>query len=101
MAANLWLSVFWLTLGVVVGALAAAARLDRAGAASGGSRPLASRAWAKVGVGAVAALLGGWLGVLVFGRLFSTATAVWVSALCAALLPWLMQRDWRRVGRSG
>ena len=94
--ANLWLSLAWLVVGAIIGALAAAARLERAAAAAGAPRPLASRVWVKVAIGALAAVAGGWLGVVVFGRLFSTATALWVSALCAMLLPWLLQRGYRR-----
>jgi len=98
--ANLWLSLVWLAAGAVIGALAAAARLERIGAARRAPRPLVSRVWVKIAIGALAALLGGWLGVLVFGRLFSTATALWVSALCATLLPVLMQRPWRRAAKA-
>jgi hypothetical protein len=94
--ANLWLSLLWLVVGAIIGALAAAARLERADVGAVAPRPLASRAWVKVAIGAVAAVVGGWLGIVVFGRLFSTATALWVSALCAMLLPWLLQRGYRR-----
>lgn len=76
------LSLFWLGIGVVVGALALGARL----------RPAAwgRRGWIVVlGIAAAAALVGGWLGTLVFGRYFGTATALWVSVLVAAATPWI------------
>ncbi len=98
--ATLWLALTWLALGVLVGALATAARLDGVGDAESAQRPLVSRAWAKIAIGALAGLLGGWLGVVVFGRLYSVATALWVSALCAVALPWLAQRGWRRAPKA-
>ena len=78
------LSLIWLALGVIVGALALAARL----------RPASwgRRGWLLLlGVGALAALLGGWLGALLLGRLFGTPTALWV-AILAVLLAWLVAR---------
>jgi len=43
-----------------------------------------------LGLGALATLLGGWLGTLVFGTLFATATAIWLAVLGVALLPRLI-----------
>jgi hypothetical protein len=40
----------------------------------------------------LAALLGGWLGTLLWGRLFGTPTALWVAVLVVALGPWLFTR---------
>ena len=74
------LSIFWLFVGLLIGALANAA----------GLRPMA---WVRggrlgmLGIGALVALLGGWLGTWLFGTLFATATAVWVAVLVVALLP--------------
>jgi len=52
----------------------------------------------------LAAQLGGWLGVLLLGRLFATADALWVAVLIVALGPWLIER-WRmrtrRVAQHG
>ncbi len=78
------LSLIWLALGVVLGALALAARL----------RPSSwgHRGWLIVlGVGALAGLLGGWIGALLLGRLFGTPVALWV-AILAVVLPWLVER---------
>lgn len=78
------LSLIWLALGVVLGGLALAARL----------RPASwgRRAWLIVlGVGALAGLLGGWIGALLLGRLFGTPVALWVAVL-AVFLPWLVER---------
>ncbi len=83
------LSLFWFALGILIGALANAARLrpsswDRQG-------------WLlMLGVGALAALLGGWLGVLLLERNVATAMALWV-AVFGVTLPWLVKREWFRV----
>ena len=77
-------SVLWLALGVVVGALALAARL----------RPAAwgRQGWLMLlGVGALAALLGGWLGTLLLGKMFGTPEALWI-AILAVVLPRLLER---------
>jgi hypothetical protein len=77
------LSLFWLFVGLLIGALANAA----------GLRPVT---WVHrgrlgmLGLGALVALLGGWLGTLLFGALFATATAIWVAVLGVALLPRLI-----------
>jgi len=46
-----------------------------------------------LGVGALAALTGGWLGVLLLERNVATAMALWVAVLGIAL-PWLVTREW-------
>ena len=78
------LSALWIMLGGGIGALALAARLRPASWGRRGGLGL-------VGVGALAALLGGWLGTLLLGRLFGTLTALWVSIL-AVVLVWLLER---------
>lgn len=83
------LSLIWLGVGFVVGALALGARL----------RPAAwgRYGWlAVLGIGAAAGLAGGWLGALLFGRFFGTATALWVSVLVVAATPWLVGQWVRR-----
>lgn len=73
------LSFLWLLVGALIGVLANAAKL----------RP----AWVRggrvgmLGLGALLALLGGLVGTLLFGTLFATATAIWISVLGVALLP--------------
>jgi uncharacterized membrane protein YeaQ/YmgE (transglycosylase-associated protein family) len=82
------LSLFWLLLGLLIGALALAARLCPAS--------WGRRGWlVTLGVGASAALLGGWIGTLLLGRLFGTPTALWV-AILVIFLTWLMERFRRR-----
>jgi len=44
-----------------------------------------------LGVGALAALLGGWLGVLLLERNIATAVVLWMAAL-GITLPWLVTR---------
>jgi hypothetical protein len=80
----LLLSLIWLALGLVVGALGLAARL----------RPSSWGRWGwlmLLGVGALGGLLGGWLGTLLFGKLFGTPVALWVAVL-AVFLSWLVAR---------
>jgi len=77
------LSLFWLLIGLFIGALAIAAKLRPAAWVSGGRL-------AMLGLGMLTALLGGWLGTWLFGPLFATATAVWVAVLGVTLLPWLI-----------
>jgi len=82
------LSVLWIVLGILIGALANAARL----------RP---SSWGRLGwllmldVGALAALAGGWLGVLLLERNVATAMALWVAVL-GITLPWLVTREWSK-----
>ena len=83
------LSLIWFVLGILIGALANAARL----------RPSSwdRRGWLlMLGVGALAALLGGWFGVLLLERTVATAMALWV-AVFGVTLPWLVKREWFRV----
>ena len=81
------LSLIWLGLGLLIGALALAARLCPA-------------SWGRLGwlwmlvLGALAAQIGGWLGTLLMGRLYGTADALWVAALLVVVVPWLLAR-WR------
>ena len=86
------LSLVWLVLGLLMAALALAARL----------RPASwgRRGWLMLlGVGALAALLGGWLGALLLGRLFGTPAALWV-AILAVCLSWLVERLRASRGRA-
>ncbi len=79
------LSLLWLLVGLVVGALGLAARL----------RPAS---WTRYGwlrllaLGAVAGLLGGWLGAFFFGRYFGTPTSLWVAVLAVAAAPLVVAR---------
>lgn len=77
------LSLLWLLLGLLIGALANAAKLRPAAWARGGRLGM-------LGLGALVALLGGWLGTWLLGSLFATATAIWVAVLGVALLPRLI-----------
>jgi uncharacterized membrane protein YeaQ/YmgE (transglycosylase-associated protein family) len=82
------LSSVWFVLGILIGALANAARL----------RPASWDRHGRLlmpGVGALAALLGGWLGVLLLERNVATAMALWISVL-GVTLPWLVTREWFR-----
>ncbi len=74
------LSLFWLLMGLLIGALANLAKLRLA--------PWGSYGWLVVlGISLLAALLGGWLGSLLLGRYVATAVALWVPILCVLLAP--------------
>ena len=77
------LSLFWLLLGLLIGALANAAKLRPAAWVRGGRLGM-------LGLGTLVAVLGGWLGTWVLGTLFATATALWIAVLGVALLPRLI-----------
>jgi uncharacterized membrane protein YeaQ/YmgE (transglycosylase-associated protein family) len=77
------LSLFWLLIGLLIGALANAAKLRPAAWVRGGLLRM-------LGLGALLALLGGWLGTLLLGTLFATASAIWIAVLGVALLPRLI-----------
>jgi hypothetical protein len=77
------LSLCWLLLGLLIGALANAAKLRSAVRVRGGHVGM-------LGLGALVALLGGWLGIWLLGALFATATAIWIAVLGVVLLPWLI-----------
>jgi hypothetical protein len=79
----LLLSLFWVLLGLLIGALANAAKLRPAAWVRGGRLGM-------LGLGALVAVLGGWLGTWVLGTLFATATALWIAVLGVALLPRLI-----------
>jgi hypothetical protein len=68
----LFLALFWVGLGVCVGAMAVAARLTPPG--------WERRRWQVTpALGAVTALLGGWLGALLLDHIFASFTALCVS----------------------
>jgi uncharacterized membrane protein YeaQ/YmgE (transglycosylase-associated protein family) len=79
------LSLLWLLVGLVVGALGLAARLRPASWARHG--------WLKLlALGAVAGLLGGWLGTFFLGRYFGTPTALWIAVVAVAAAPLVVAR---------
>jgi hypothetical protein len=43
-------------------------------------------------MGAIVAFCSGWLGVLLLGRLFSIATALWITIAAVIILPWIIVR---------
>jgi len=84
------LSFLWVALGLLIGALANAAKLRPAAWVRGGRL-------AMLGLGALVALLGGWLGTWLLGPLFATATAIWIAVLGTALLPRLLTWGYTRL----
>ena len=83
------LSLFWILLGAALGALVNGARWGLRSHGFAGWRATL----ATLGIGAAGALLFGWLGVFVFGRIFGIPTALWGGILAAVLVPWLLARN--------
>jgi hypothetical protein len=82
----IFLSVLWPVLGLVIGALAVAAR-------PGTTTRSGLYNWRiLLLIGALAGLAGGWLGTLLLGRFFGTATSAWVAVLAVILIPWVSGR---------
>lgn len=80
------LSLVWIILGAVLGALANGAHWGLRARGFVGRRATLG----TLGIGAAGALLIGWLGAFVFGRPFGTPTALWGGILAAVLVPWLL-----------
>lgn len=79
-----YLVVTWAALGILIGALALAARLKPA--------DWGRRGWLwMLALGAGSALLGGLLGFWLLGRLFSTPSALWIAVLVSCV-PGLYKR---------
>lgn len=84
----LLLSLFWLLGGVLIGLVACCARL-------------CPPTWQRSGwlrmlmVGAISALGGGWLGVLLLGNFFATAMALWIAVAGVVLIPQGVSRLYR------
>src|ERR1700694_5362817 len=76
----LLLSLIWVVIGLLVGALACGAKL----------RPVfwGKRGWlVMLCIGMVSALLGGWLGAWLFGPQFATVAALWVGVVGVCVVP--------------
>lgn len=80
--------VVWALAGIAIGALVHAAQLGFRARAPRLPRP----GLLTLGVGLVAALLGGLLGWWLFGRFFSTPMALWVGVVGATVTPWAAGR---------
>jgi hypothetical protein len=79
----LTLAVVWLAGGALVGALALVASV----APGVWWRSRRASRWGLVGLGALAALIGGLLGVLLFGRFLASAAATWIAVLAVVTVP--------------
>lgn len=74
------LTLIWLLIGMLVGLLATAGRLQ--------PPSWNHRGWLfMAGIGAAIALCGGLLGTFIVGRYFATATALWIAVMGVVLLP--------------
>jgi hypothetical protein len=82
------LSLFWVLLGIGLGALANGARWGLRARGFAGWGATLGTLW----IGAAGAVLAGWLGVVVFGRPFGTPAALWGGIVAAMLVPWMLAR---------
>jgi len=84
----LLLSLLWFGIGILIALMAYAARLQ----------PVLwhnSTKWdlfTYLIAGAIISLGSGWLGILLFGRLFSIATVFCFTIACFLMLPWAIAR---------
>lgn len=83
MGASVVMALLWVVLGVGVAVLAYAARLRPAVPLWRGRRGLLTLCL----LGAGSALVGGLFATLLLGKLFDTATALWVAVLAVTLVP--------------
>ena len=79
------LSILWVVLGLAIGLLAVAAGLGPTRSGPNNWRIL-------LVIGVLAGLAGGWLGTLLFGRFFGTATSAWIAVLAVVVIPWAAGR---------
>ncbi|MBE3559234.1 MAG: hypothetical protein IMW89_08420 [Ktedonobacteraceae bacterium] len=70
------LSLFWILAGAVIGLLASVAWPESPASVPGNRRRLY-----LAGIGALAGLGGGWLGVLLLGKYFATAMMLWMTVV--------------------
>lgn len=78
----------WLIGGIIMGALAHGARLSL----HARWRALPHSGWLMLGLGALAALVGGALGTWLSGPLFGWPWALWVAGVVVVVVPWLWER---------
>jgi hypothetical protein len=89
---TVYLITTWIVFGLLVGALALAARFKPASWNTYG--------WPQMlALGAGSALLGGLLGFWLAGRLFSTPVALWLAVL-ATSAPWLYHKLRTRLAKT-
>jgi len=79
-----FLVLLWLGIGAFVGLIANAAQLRPAGWQPFGWLRMAA-------LGALLAFCGGWLGVLLLGRSFTSVMALWICVVGVAVIPRLIQ----------
>jgi hypothetical protein len=84
----LLLSLIWFCMGLLIGLMAYLARLQ----STLWSRSKKLDLLSYVMMGAIVAFCSGWLGALLFGRLFSIATALWITIAAVIILPWMVVR---------
>jgi hypothetical protein len=84
----LLLSLIWFCMGLLIGLMAYMARLQP----TLWSRSKRLDLFTFLLMGAIVAFCSGWLGVLLLGRLFSIATALWITIAAVIILPWIIVR---------
>jgi hypothetical protein len=84
----LLLPLIWFCMGILIGFMVYMAHLQP----TLWSRSKALDLLTFLLLGATLSLCSGWLGVLLLGRLFSIATALWITIASVIILPWLIVR---------
>ena len=82
------LPLIWFCMGILIGFMVYMAHLQ----ATLCSRSKRLDLLTFLLLGALLSLCSGWLGALLFGRLFSIATALWITIASVIILPWLIVR---------
>jgi hypothetical protein len=84
----LQLSLIWSSTGLLIALMAYAARLQPV---LWGSSPKRGLLLLLI-MGMLLSFGSGWLGILLFGRLFSTAMVLWLTIAGVIIFPWLIVR---------
>ncbi|MBA2391887.1 MAG: hypothetical protein H0V70_03995 [Ktedonobacteraceae bacterium] len=82
------LPLIWPGMGLLIGFIAYLARIQP----TIWSRSKRLDLFSYLVIGALVAFCSGWLGVFLFGRLFSIATALWITIAAVVILPWIVGR---------
>jgi hypothetical protein len=84
----LQLSLIWSGTGLLIALMAYATHLQPVSWCSSPKRCL----FLLLIIGVIISFGSGWLGILLFGRLFSTASVLWLTIAGVIIFPWLIVR---------
>lgn len=84
-------SLLWLVIGLCMGLISLVARFQPVGWTG-----LYQRLTVLL-LGGITGWGGGWLGAWLFGRLFASATALWVAGFFIIVIPWSVSRWFKKL----